>query len=172
MVYAPRVRSREIYVERVKGSAVFLHISKLQMKDSGEYECYTPNTDGKYYGNYSAKTTLIGKLIARLCSPAREARASIMTMPCIATRLYIVLFALMKEPRYPSGYFGDLSQIGISYSPKPQFIFPVNFAPETEIMCGLPKASSTANLSLIIATASDKALGDLPMLGLLMEAEH
>ncbi|XP_024894232.1 immunoglobulin superfamily member 2 isoform X2 [Pteropus alecto] len=59
VMYAPRVRSREIYVERVQGSAVFLHISKLQMKDSGEYECHTPNTDGRYYGNYSAKTTLI-----------------------------------------------------------------------------------------------------------------
>ncbi|XP_061042098.1 immunoglobulin superfamily member 2 [Eubalaena glacialis] len=58
-VYARRVQSREIYVEKVQGNSVFLHISKLQMKDSGEYECHTPNTDGKYYGSYSAKTNLI-----------------------------------------------------------------------------------------------------------------
>ncbi|KAM5201475.1 immunoglobulin superfamily member 2 isoform 1-T1 [Hipposideros larvatus] len=58
-VYTQRVRNREIYIERVRGDSVFLHISKLQMKDSGEYECDTPNTDGKYYGNYSAKTNLI-----------------------------------------------------------------------------------------------------------------
>ncbi|XP_046938555.1 immunoglobulin superfamily member 2 [Lynx rufus] len=58
-VYAQRVRSRGIYVERVRGNSVLLHISKVQLKDSGEYECYTPNTDKKYYGNYSAKTRLI-----------------------------------------------------------------------------------------------------------------
>lgn len=58
-MYTQRVQSREIYVERVRGNSVFLHISKLQMKDSGEYECHTPNTDGKYYGSYSAKTNLV-----------------------------------------------------------------------------------------------------------------
>ncbi|XP_023617011.1 immunoglobulin superfamily member 2 [Myotis lucifugus] len=56
--YAQRVRSRDVYVERLQGNSVLLHISKLQVKDSGEYECHTPNTDGKYYGSYSAKTTL------------------------------------------------------------------------------------------------------------------
>lgn len=65
-VYAQRVQSKEIYVEKVQGNSVFLHIAKLQMKDSGEYECHTPNTDGKYYGSYSAKTNLIGKLCALL----------------------------------------------------------------------------------------------------------
>ena len=67
VVYAKRVKSREIYVERVQGNSVFLHISKLQMKDTGEYECFTPNTDEKYYGTYSAKTTVTGKLCALLC---------------------------------------------------------------------------------------------------------
>ncbi|KAL1772332.1 immunoglobulin superfamily member 2 [Sigmodon hispidus] len=57
-VYAQRVRSKEIYVERLQGSSVLLHISKLQKKDAGEYECHTPNTDGKYFGSYSAKTNL------------------------------------------------------------------------------------------------------------------
>ncbi|XP_053448721.1 immunoglobulin superfamily member 2 [Nycticebus coucang] len=57
--YAQRVRNREIYVERIQGNSVLLHISKLQMKDAGLYECHTPNTDEKYYGSYSAKTNLI-----------------------------------------------------------------------------------------------------------------
>nr|XP_048298149.1 immunoglobulin superfamily member 2 [Myodes glareolus] len=57
-VYAQRVKSKEIYVERLQGSSVLLHITKLQMKDAGEYECHTPNTDGKYLGSYSAKTNL------------------------------------------------------------------------------------------------------------------
>ncbi|XP_060057800.1 immunoglobulin superfamily member 2 [Erinaceus europaeus] len=57
-LYGQRVRSQDIYVERLQGNSVLLHISKLQMKDSGEYECHTPNTDGKYFGSYSAKTTL------------------------------------------------------------------------------------------------------------------
>ncbi|KAM6167579.1 LOW QUALITY PROTEIN: immunoglobulin superfamily member 2 [Erethizon dorsatum] len=57
-VYAQRVQSRDIYIERVQGNSVFLHISKLQMKDAGEYECHTLNTDEKYYGSYSAKTKL------------------------------------------------------------------------------------------------------------------
>ncbi|KAG8517594.1 Immunoglobulin superfamily member 2 [Galemys pyrenaicus] len=58
--YGQRVRNKEIYVERLRGDSVLLHISRLLMKDSGEYECYTPNTDDRYYGNYSAKTRLIG----------------------------------------------------------------------------------------------------------------
>lgn len=74
-VYAQRVRSGGIYVERVRGNSVFLHISELQLKDSGEYECHTPNTDERYYGNYSAKTRLIGKPWALLCRPDPEARA-------------------------------------------------------------------------------------------------
>uniref|UniRef100_A0A8D2AJD4 Immunoglobulin superfamily member 2 n=1 Tax=Sciurus vulgaris TaxID=55149 RepID=A0A8D2AJD4_SCIVU len=57
-VYAQRVQNKDIYVERLQDNAVLLHISKLQMKDAGEYECHTPNTDGKYYGSYSAKTKL------------------------------------------------------------------------------------------------------------------
>lgn len=67
VLYAKRVKSREIYVERVQGNSVFLHISKLQMKDTGEYECFTPNTDENYYGTYNAKTNLIGKLCALFC---------------------------------------------------------------------------------------------------------
>lgn len=66
-VYAQRVKSKEIYVERLRGNSVLLHITKLQMKDAGEYECHTPNTDGKYFGSYSAKTNLTGELL--LASP-------------------------------------------------------------------------------------------------------
>ncbi|NXP05077.1 IGSF2 protein, partial [Thinocorus orbignyianus] len=56
--YTQRVRSRGIYVERVQGDAVLLHITELQDQDAGEYECHTPNTDERYLGSYSAKTNL------------------------------------------------------------------------------------------------------------------
>ncbi|NXJ79408.1 IGSF2 protein, partial [Trogon melanurus] len=57
-MYTQRVRSRGIYVERVQGDAVLLHIAELQDQDAGEYECHTPNTDERYFGSYSAKTNL------------------------------------------------------------------------------------------------------------------
>ncbi|NXE76221.1 IGSF2 protein, partial [Cochlearius cochlearius] len=57
-IYTQRVRSRGIYVERVQGDAVLLHITELQDRDAGIYECHTPNTDERYFGSYSAKTNL------------------------------------------------------------------------------------------------------------------
>ncbi|NXU21809.1 IGSF2 protein, partial [Thalassarche chlororhynchos] len=57
-IYTQRVSSRGIYVERLQGDAVLLHITKLQDRDAGEYECHTPNTDERYFGSYSAKTNL------------------------------------------------------------------------------------------------------------------
>ncbi|NWX50251.1 IGSF2 protein, partial [Steatornis caripensis] len=57
-VYTQRVHSRGIYVERVQGDAVLLHITELQDQDAGEYECHTPNTDERFFGSYSAKTNL------------------------------------------------------------------------------------------------------------------
>ncbi|XP_035746644.1 immunoglobulin superfamily member 2 [Egretta garzetta] len=57
-IYTQRVRSRGIYVERVQGDAVLLHITELQDRDAGVYECHTPNTDERYFGSYSAKTNL------------------------------------------------------------------------------------------------------------------
>ncbi|XP_054043700.1 immunoglobulin superfamily member 3 isoform X3 [Rissa tridactyla] len=58
-IYTQRVRSRGIYVERVQGDAVLLHITELQDRDAGEYECHTPNTDKTYFGSYSAKMNLV-----------------------------------------------------------------------------------------------------------------
>ncbi|NXD06748.1 IGSF2 protein, partial [Nothocercus nigrocapillus] len=57
-IYTQRVRSREIYVERLQGDAARLHITELQDRDAGEYECHTPTTDERYFGSYSAKTNL------------------------------------------------------------------------------------------------------------------
>lgn len=57
-IYTQRVRSREIYVERITGDHVLLHITNLQDRDAGEYECHTPNTDERYFGSYSAKMNL------------------------------------------------------------------------------------------------------------------
>ncbi|XP_027548394.1 immunoglobulin superfamily member 3 isoform X2 [Neopelma chrysocephalum] len=58
-IYTQRVRGRGIYVERVQGDAVLLHITELQERDAGEYECHTPNTDERYFGSYSAKMNLV-----------------------------------------------------------------------------------------------------------------
>lgn len=60
-VYFQRVNSKEIYVERLSGDSALLHITKLQAKDQGVFECYTPNTDGQYLGTYSARTNLTGE---------------------------------------------------------------------------------------------------------------
>uniref|UniRef100_A0A8C8E5U4 Ig-like domain-containing protein n=1 Tax=Otus sunia TaxID=257818 RepID=A0A8C8E5U4_9STRI len=57
-IYTQRVHSRGIYVERVQGDAVLLHITELQDQDTGVYECHTPSTDERYFGSYSAKTNL------------------------------------------------------------------------------------------------------------------
>ncbi|XP_030643447.1 immunoglobulin superfamily member 3 [Chanos chanos] len=57
-VYAQRVNNKEIYIERMSGDSSLLHITKLQAKDEGMFECYTPNTDGAYLGSYSARTNL------------------------------------------------------------------------------------------------------------------
>lgn len=60
-VYAQRVNSKEIYVERLSGDSALLHVTKVQAKDQGLFECYTPNTDGRYLGSYSARTNLTGE---------------------------------------------------------------------------------------------------------------
>lgn len=60
-VYSQRVNAKEIYVERLSGDSALLHITKLQAKDQGIFECYTPNTDGQYLGTYSARTNLTGE---------------------------------------------------------------------------------------------------------------
>ncbi|NWX65638.1 IGSF2 protein, partial [Promerops cafer] len=57
-IYTQRVRSRGVFVERLQGDAVLLHITELQERDAGQYECHTPNTDERYFGSYSAKTNL------------------------------------------------------------------------------------------------------------------
>ncbi|TKS67108.1 Immunoglobulin superfamily member 3 [Collichthys lucidus] len=57
-VYAQRVNSKEIYVERLSRDSAVLHITKVLAKDQGLFECYTPNTDGQYLGSYSARTNL------------------------------------------------------------------------------------------------------------------
>lgn len=109
-MYARRVQSKEIYIERLQGDSVLLHFSKLQMKDAGEYECYTPNTDGKYFGSYSARTNLTGESL--LPSPWQSCIHHHNALP--RERLPTSLFALGKEPTYHSEYFGDVSQVGVS----------------------------------------------------------
>ncbi|XP_070694500.1 immunoglobulin superfamily member 3 [Pempheris klunzingeri] len=57
-VYTQRVNSKEINVERLSRDSAVLHITKVQANDQGLFECYTPNTDGRYLGSYSARTNL------------------------------------------------------------------------------------------------------------------
>lgn len=68
-IYTQRVRSGKIYVERIQGNSALLHITDLQARDAGEYECYTPNTDDRYFGSYSAKMNLVGKERTRFMWP-------------------------------------------------------------------------------------------------------
>lgn len=58
-IYTQRVRGGKIYVERIQGNSALLHITDLQARDAGEYECHTPNTDERYFGSYSAKMDLV-----------------------------------------------------------------------------------------------------------------
>ncbi|XP_036090930.1 immunoglobulin superfamily member 3 isoform X3 [Rousettus aegyptiacus] len=58
-IYTQRVRGGKIYVERVQDHSALLHITELQARDAGEYECHTPNTDERYFGSYSAKMNLV-----------------------------------------------------------------------------------------------------------------
>lgn len=60
-IYTQRVNSKEIYVERLSHDSAVLHITKVQASDQGLLECYTPNTDGRYLGSYSARTNLTGE---------------------------------------------------------------------------------------------------------------
>ncbi|XP_043731737.1 immunoglobulin superfamily member 3 isoform X3 [Cervus elaphus] len=58
-IYTQRVHSGKIYVERVRGNLALLHITDLQARDAGVYECHTPSTDERYFGSYSAKMNLV-----------------------------------------------------------------------------------------------------------------
>ncbi|NXS30518.1 IGSF2 protein, partial [Pomatostomus ruficeps] len=57
-IYTQRVHNQGIFMERLQGDAVLLHITELQDRDAGQYECHTPNTDERYFGSYSAMTNL------------------------------------------------------------------------------------------------------------------
>lgn len=61
-MYSESVTSERIYIERLQGDSVLLHITELQDRDAGEYECYTPSTDRGYLGTYSAKMHLTGRI--------------------------------------------------------------------------------------------------------------
>ncbi|KAM6976577.1 immunoglobulin superfamily member 8 [Aplochiton taeniatus] len=59
--YAPfqaRVRAGEVRVERDSGDKARLMFQRLRTEDQGRYECYTPSTDSRYQGNYSASVVV------------------------------------------------------------------------------------------------------------------
>ncbi|XP_075049267.1 immunoglobulin superfamily member 8 [Mixophyes fleayi] len=57
-VFASRVNSGDVYIQRLSGDSVELRIKRLRSDDAGVYECYTPTTDAKYLGRYSDKITV------------------------------------------------------------------------------------------------------------------
>uniref|UniRef100_A0A8C5N4F6 Immunoglobulin superfamily member 8 n=1 Tax=Leptobrachium leishanense TaxID=445787 RepID=A0A8C5N4F6_9ANUR len=58
-VFASRVKSGDVYIQRVSGDSAELRIRRLLKDDNGIYECYTPTTDAKYLGTYSDKVQLV-----------------------------------------------------------------------------------------------------------------
>lgn len=59
--YAPfqgRVRSGEVRVERDSDDKARLVIQRLRPDDQGRFECYTPSTDVRYQGTYSASVNV------------------------------------------------------------------------------------------------------------------
>uniref|UniRef100_A0A4W5PFC0 Immunoglobulin superfamily, member 8 n=1 Tax=Hucho hucho TaxID=62062 RepID=A0A4W5PFC0_9TELE len=56
--FQARVRSGEVRVERDSGDKARLVFQRLRADDQGRYECYTPSTDSKYQGNYSASVAV------------------------------------------------------------------------------------------------------------------
>ncbi|XP_062852705.1 immunoglobulin superfamily member 8 [Trichomycterus rosablanca] len=57
-LYQGRVQSGEIRVERDLDNKARLVIQRLRPEDQGRYECYTPSTDSRYFGNYSASVVV------------------------------------------------------------------------------------------------------------------
>ncbi|KAJ7998849.1 hypothetical protein DPEC_G00209230 [Dallia pectoralis] len=56
--FMPRVKSEEVRLERDSGDKIRLVFQRLRVEDQGRYECFTPNTDSKYLGNYSASVAV------------------------------------------------------------------------------------------------------------------
>lgn len=61
-LFHSRVQSGEIRVERDLDNKARLVIQRLRLEDQGRYECYTPSTDSRYFGNYSASVHIKGIL--------------------------------------------------------------------------------------------------------------
>lgn len=59
-VFGTRVQAGNVSILRIRGDAVELRVRAIRMEDTGVYECYTPTTDSKYQGTYSAKVEVRG----------------------------------------------------------------------------------------------------------------
>lgn len=59
-VFGARVQAGNVSILRIRGDVVELRLRALRMEDTGVYECYTPTTDSKYQGTYSAKVEVRG----------------------------------------------------------------------------------------------------------------
>ncbi|KAG8147058.1 hypothetical protein E2320_014107 [Naja naja] len=54
-IFGARVQAGNVSILRLRGNVVELRVRAVRMEDTGVYECYTPTTDSKYQGTYSAK---------------------------------------------------------------------------------------------------------------------
>lgn len=61
-IYNPRVNSKDITLEHVSPNSVLFKIEKLQKDDEGDYECSVVNSETHYFGDYSAETTVKGRV--------------------------------------------------------------------------------------------------------------
>lgn len=61
-IFQGRVNSGEVRVERDSGDKARLVIQRLRQEDQGKYECYTPSTDVRFQGTYSASVDVKGRL--------------------------------------------------------------------------------------------------------------
>ncbi|XP_003219159.3 immunoglobulin superfamily member 2 [Anolis carolinensis] len=107
-VYDQRVISREIYIERLQGDSILLHLTDLKDQDAGEYQCYTPNTDSKYWGTYSAKmnlsvipdtlsATMKMRSLSRDQGDSLELTCEVSTATTIHTHLSVAWYIFKKE---------------------------------------------------------------------------
>ncbi|XP_072354417.1 immunoglobulin superfamily member 8-like [Scyliorhinus torazame] len=56
--YVPRVRAKEIYIQKLSRTSVQLHLVHLQKDDEGEYECRTDKNSRVYLASPNAKVEL------------------------------------------------------------------------------------------------------------------
>uniref|UniRef100_A0A8C4IRI7 Ig-like domain-containing protein n=1 Tax=Dicentrarchus labrax TaxID=13489 RepID=A0A8C4IRI7_DICLA len=74
-MYSQRVRKKEITLTNMSSTSVIFKIDSLQKSDEGEFDCTAINSEDRFDGTYSAKTTV--KVIDNSLSVSSPASASL-----------------------------------------------------------------------------------------------